>query len=222
MKINNSNIHDWKLLIENVDDCDIFPSSEEAYKKSMWNRWEDRILLGHNAAGDKLTDKWIKNALRPKEELQWLVDENQEMCNLTELMYASMVASIWPQMRYVFKKLISVCNDDLIIESTFILFENIKLFFKSELSIELENFKNYNIIEAIYILHCIYNHSGDYYTQLSSEQDIIIEQTLLNRWNLLGEKNQVNYSNLPVMELILTCSSFAHELISIVKSKLGT
>ena len=114
-----------------------------------------------------------------------------------------------------------MCNDDLTIESTFIIFEKIKLYFKSELSIELENLKNYDIIEAIYILHCIYNQGGGYCARDLRKEDIVIEQALLTRWNLLGEKNQVNYSNLPVMELILTCSSFAHELISIVKSKLG-
>lgn len=98
-------------------------------------------------------------------------------------------------------------------------FAEIKKFFKKEMKIKLEELADYSTIDAVRILNNSFKHSNGFYKPVLNRTDTKIKQSLLTTWDIVKDK-EVDYSKLPIEELVLACGAFNHELITAIKSEL--
>jgi len=74
-------------------------------------------------------------------------------------------------------------------------------------------------INAIRILSNCYKHNDGHYRP-QGDKDNEIRPSLLRRWGILKERNEIDYSNLPIRELVTACNVFCRDLLGKVESEL--
>lgn len=104
-------------------------------------------------------------------------------------------------------------------------FDEIKKAIEKEGCVKLTECANYAIVDAVRILNNSFKHSDGCYKPNDTDQHTQIDPALLDRWSVLDERNEIDYSKLPVKELVVACNSFCSDLLDkleeVLKSKLG-
>jgi hypothetical protein len=89
-----------------------------------------------------------------------------------------------------------------------------------DLNIDLNKVTNYSIIDAIRILNNSFKHNGGWYKPKQNRPDTHIKQALLDKWGV-KEKQEIDYSKLPIKELVIASSSFRKDLLEKVEQELA-
>lgn len=97
-------------------------------------------------------------------------------------------------------------------------FDDIKKTYKDDLKIDLKTLQDFSTIDAIRILNNSFKHSSGYYKP-DKKQHTQIDKTLLKRWELKTKK-KIDYSSLPINELVFSCNAFCNDLLEEIKTKL--
>lgn len=203
---------------------------DRLYHESIWAKWERRIKKAEKEDIKYLENKEIqfRNLITEKSnhpseyDLGEILSEDAwEAYRLYNNMYAALIVSIWSDMESFFKNLIHHCSEELnISQKAPYQFEGIKKFFKNNFSIRLGNLKSYSIIDAIRIINNSYKHNKGKYKPISSKPQTIIDGNLLNNWNIKRDSN-IDYTKLPIKNLIISCSEFLQDLVKLVKKDIN-
>ena len=218
----------WKMKLE-LDLLllnDIFPN-ENSYPNSIWADWVSRIEDGATAESnhiDMMVEHWEPprgSEKWPCDPSYWINDEHWQSSRLTNNMYAALIVSIWSDMEQFLKNLVK--NSYEASEKNGKPLYNIGSiikFFKKSLSIDLSTISGYSLVNAIRILNNSFKHNEGCYRTDSIGISNKIDQTLLNRWNILDKHHKIDYAAIPTKELILACNAFCHHLLKKVKTSI--
>lgn len=217
---------EWLFLFSD----DNFPSSATSYRESLWGDWENRIQRGHDAEEKLLSKqrKELEGRNLTSEQREYvdhlgdsISDEYWQTCYLTKSMYAALTVTLWANVEHLLKNMIAICHGALSSNSRIPFeFGMIKKFFDHELSINLEIFVGYSTVDAVRILNNSFKHSDGYYKPKTDKPHTQIDPALLNDWGVLDNNNEIDYSKLPIMKLVLACSDFVQELRKAIESEL--
>ncbi len=247
----------WKTQLNLMIRCDSYgwACSDTDYRDSVWHPWEERIKKGHaneERSIEKRQKKWEKSkpSVCAKEyadyQYDWLIDEYWQISNLTNSMYAALVVSLWANVEACLKELIKICTNTLsskidsesnikckkIQKNNIYKFHIIKSFFENNLNINLQEFSNYETVNALRLLNNSYKHNNGYYKHKADNRDEQIVQELIDKWSnvkneddtdkaaVIEKDGKINYAKLSMKDLVIACSIFRKELIESIKTEL--
>ena len=207
-----------------------FPEQDFFYD-SVWNIWKERIENGHRSEENqiqKIYKEWKE--MEPKvndpsfDQDGWASDEFWQACKVTNAMYAALVVSIWSEMEGFLKKVFSICSEADRKEETSrkpYEFDKIEKALKV-IGIEIMNCDAAHSVNAVRILNNSFKHDDGRYRPDNNKPYSQIEPRLLSKWNILKNHNgdEIDYSKLPIQEIIQDCNSFCMDLINKTKAAL--
>jgi len=98
-------------------------------------------------------------------------------------------------------------------------FEDIKVFFDEKLNIKLQDFSDYKIVNAIRILNNLFKHKSAMYAPEKNNLNEQIDKSLLIAWEI-KDRHEVDYSKLPIQDLVMACANFRKKLLENIKDEL--
>ncbi len=207
-------------------------SSKDDYDFSVWAMWESRIRKGHKVEENliaKATNRWESSLTEEQKELMpddMFADDYWHNLELTNAMYAALVVSLWSYIEGFLKDLACVCkwarhpNK----KPTPFAFKGIKQSFKKESGIDLEKLPKYSTVNAINIFNNSFKHSNGFYRPKSDKPHTRIAPKLLTKWECISKRfvdlKEIDYTKLPIRELVISCNLFFQSLLSAVKKNL--
>lgn len=196
---------------------DTFPVENEFYD-SQWATWITRIKEGQSKEEESI--KRLMSGFSGDDAGEWFADDYYHSVSVTDNMYATLIVSIWSKMESYFKRLSRFSYSELgRTGDPPYKIDKIKAFFLNNLNIDLGTIKKFKTINAIRILNNSFKHeNGKYKPRLNYTLDHI-DSTLLHQWNL-EEGKRIEYSNLPIQDLVIACNTFTTELFKRVETEL--
>jgi hypothetical protein len=97
-------------------------------------------------------------------------------------------------------------------------FDDIQKVLKRELGVELCKCSTYDTIDAIRILNNAFKHSRGRYEPAPDRSRAQINAGLLKRWEIIDDRKEIDYSNLPIEELVGACHEFCNELLGMIEA----
>lgn len=91
---------------------------------------------------------------------------------------------------------------------------------KKEGGVDVDGCKRFHIVNAIRILSNCYKHSNGYYVCEGDETHADTALAQLRQWCVLDERNRIDYSKLPIQELVVACNTFCNDVLDKVKARL--
>ena len=88
--------------------------------------------------------------------------------------------------------------------------------------IDVDQCASYTTINAVRILSNSYKHTDGRYRPKTNKAHTQIDQTLLSKWEILKDQNQneIDYSKLPIQEIVVHSNSFCSDLLGKTKAVL--
>jgi len=222
----------WERMLAIVEGARIgtFPDKDD-YDSSVWAMWESRIQEGHKAEEnliDKAAERWESRLTAEQKESMpddMFADDYWRTLQLTNAMYAALVVSLWSLVEGFLKDLIGVYkrsrNSEKKLKNDF---KEIKQFFVKKIGVNVEKICNYSIVNAIRILNNSFKHSEGYYLPESNKPYTRIAPDLLTKWQCISKRfvdsKEIDYTKLPIRELVIACNLFCQNLLSAVKKNL--
>ena len=205
----------WRLI---WDLADIFAFSDD-YFDSRWYAWEQRIKDGHDAE-EKLIIKnceKLKTQSLPDSDINnELPEEHIKTGDITNNMYAALIVSIWSQMEYFLRYLARTCDKSN--NTPRDLGDIIKSITK-ETDILIDKCDCYTTVDAVRNLNNYFKHNnGRYKPKTDNPNYTQIEKSLLEKW-MIEENRNIDYSKLPIKEIVLACNAFCTDLLKKVKAE---
>lgn len=201
-----------------------FPEDDE-FLGSTWDDWGRRIREGHDADDARIRTiiERFASTDSATDVGDWIAEDMHNMEHVTNSMYAALVVSAWCKMEAFFKLLIKIVNGALnrAGEAPY-QFDRIKEFFDKNVGLNLETIAEYPTVNAIRILNNSYKHSDGQYKPDASKPHTRIDQTLLDRWKILDNQNQIDFSKTPIEEFISCCAVFCRKVLSATEAKVAT
>lgn len=99
-------------------------------------------------------------------------------------------------------------------------FDEIKKALSRELNVQLGQCAEYAIVDAIRILSNSFKHSNGLYNPQPGKPHTRIDKSLLEKWSI-DERMEIDYSKLPIMDLVAASSIFCHDLLGQVETALN-
>ena len=209
---------------------DKFPDGDD-YDSSLWAMWQSRIREGHKSEEifiAKVADRWISNLTEEQKELMpddMFTDDYYHTFQLTNAMYAAMVVKLWSSIEGFLKDLVNICkrvhNSNKKVSYKF---EEIEKSFKKDIGVNLEQLPSYSIINAIRILNNSFKHSEGFYQPELGKPHTHIDPNLLTKWKCISKRfvdlKEIDYTVLPIQELVAACKLFCQHLISATEKSL--
>jgi len=197
---------------------DIFP---ENYEDSTWAVWVKRIKEGQSNEKEILKSrikKWGKKLNRVDDRYAedfWRID------HVTNSMFGALIVSIWSQLEHFLKGMVEVCHEKECKRENkrSYRFDEIKKCLEKVLSIDLEKWRSYKMINAIRILNNSFKHKNSYYKPEQKKSYEHISPTLLQRWDIKNKK-EIDFSKIIIEDLISACAIFHEKLVRAIKEKL--
>ena len=100
-------------------------------------------------------------------------------------------------------------------------FHEFKVFLKNEVGIDVEQCVDCRIVNAIRILNNSFKHNNCRYKPEPKEPHTVIDGALLKRWQILKPSDDIDYSKLPLKELVIACHVFCDDLLKKTVAALG-
>jgi len=101
-------------------------------------------------------------------------------------------------------------------------FREIKAALKKELDVRIDQCVAYRTVDAIRILNNSFKHSNGCYRPESGKRQTQIDKALLKKWAIIGQRDEIDYSKLPVKKLVVACNAFCADLFAKVDDVLTT
>ena len=99
-------------------------------------------------------------------------------------------------------------------------FDEIKKVLKRDLCIQADHYPEYATVDAIRILNNSFKHTKGRYDPEKGKPHTHIDKGLLKKWPILDERKEINYSKLPVKDLVIACNAFCRDLLDKVETQL--
>ena len=179
----------------------------------VWYDWEKRIKDGHQTEKEKIR-KLYEDA--PPDVIG---EEYSITCELTNNMYAALIVSIWSEMEHFLKLIVRACIARNEQKKRPYRFDQIEKEIEKETGLQLEKCDGYPIVNAVRNLNNAFKHSNGRYKSKPNRPDTQIENSLLVKWEI-EEGQSIDYSKLPVQEIISACNEFCNDLLGKVETKL--
>ncbi|MBI5748724.1 MAG: DUF1016 domain-containing protein [Nitrospinae bacterium] len=157
-----------------------------------------------------------------------LSDDYFQTVSLANFMYATLVVAIWSEIELFLKSCVRLLyNRRRSTQNVSHKFPEIKKAIKEEIGIQPERCKSYSTVNATRELNNSFKHSNGYCNSKSYNQ---IQKSLLTRKALpdrrkrdtrkIGKNVIVEYSKLPLPDILNACNEFCSNLLNRVESKL--
>lgn len=219
-----------KLAIVQHYWMDEFPNKDD-YDFSVWEMWESRIRNGHKVEENLIAKAAKRRESRLTEEQKELMpddmfaDDYWHTLHLTNAMYAALVVSLWSYIEGFLKDLACVCKGARHSKKKLSYkFGPIKQFFKEEIGIDLKQLPKYSTVNAINIFNNSFKHSEGFYRPKSGKTYTHIDPKLLTKWKSISKRfvdlKEIDYTKLPIRELVIDCNLFFQSLLSVLKKNL--
>lgn len=224
LKLKKSRTPIWKLQISCMGDSfnHDFPD-EYGFIGSEWAEQVSRIQQGQKQEEVRLNKLLESKEKYNSNTLEDVAEDYYLSCSVTNNMYAALIVSLWSKSESMFMYLIQASKMALgdNPKSDKYTFKKIRDYFKSNINLELSSLPYFTIVNAIRILNNSFKHKdGRYYPDLEDSINRI-DHSLIDNWNLLKGNEEINYSNLNIQELVLSCHSFFKKIIQLVESYLN-
>ena len=222
---------DWQTRIDQGHEA------EEALIAQQYAEWESQM-----SDSDGSIDPGFDSA-------DWLSDYQYQTCRLTSSMYAVLVVAIWAEMETILKRFAHLCGryaalqpklsffkrllhclpflkpKDTHISGSLHKFQNIKKYFNRFFKqnntgngvFVFSAISKYHIVNAVRILNNTFKHNDGLYRPTRGNH---VDQALLTDWNILDDNGRIDYSKLPIRDLVLACNTFCLELLDRIESEL--
>ena len=99
-------------------------------------------------------------------------------------------------------------------------FDKIKNALRKEVGVEVDQCAEYLTVDAVRILNNSFKHNKGRYQPKDGKPHTRIDEAILKKWSILGEHNEIDYSKLPVKELVVACNGFCADLLDRVENQL--
>jgi hypothetical protein len=211
-----------------------FPDEDGFYDSVWWLR-EDRIKTAHDLEEKQIQSRYQewKNQIRNSDDPsfdpgEWAGDEYWETRRVTNSMYGALVVSIWSGIESFMKITLSVCSEALGKGKKGEDHDSKKLNVNEALKqlkkygIPVEQCTKYTTANAVRLLNNSYKHDDGHYSPKAGKPHTQIDQAILSKWRILKGQNQdeIDYSKLPIQEIVIDCNSFCSDLLSKTKAVL--
>jgi len=100
-------------------------------------------------------------------------------------------------------------------------FDDIAKALKNEVHVDIDQCAEYPTINAIRILNNSFKHNRGYYQPEGDKPHAPIDAGLLKRWSVIDKGDAIDYSKLPMKELVVACNSFCNDLLCRVEAALN-
>jgi hypothetical protein len=200
-----------RKLLENI-----FPTNEEEFNFSQYEKWLNRIEQGKEAELQHLSNIADDS---PDEVYDMYADDIAESDAISNDMYAAMCVHLWSKIEISFARCIMAWNLEAISEVNFDTYKINKVsdFFIDTAGIPLDSITNYQFVNALRVLSNCYKHSNGRY----EPGNYPIDPSLLNQWDI-EEGHRIDYLRLPLKDILLRCGEFLKELLDQVRQKIET
>lgn len=215
------NVPRWQIALNLAARLHAFPDD---YFGSRWYDWEKRIKDGHNAEENRINKLHEKELKRSSSVDPYIADVLGEECSnnleLTNNMYAALIVSIWSEIEHFLKDIVRACyvsrNEQKNVPDRI---EKIIKTIEEETGIQIYKCDCYTIINAARILNNSFKHSNGRYKHEPSKTYKQIEKSLLKKWEI-KEGQKINYTKLPIQDIVLACNGFCTDLQNKIKAAL--
>jgi len=202
-----------------------FPKTDTDYDNSLWAHWVSRIQQGHNAEEAHLSE-----LEKSGYENYQGYDEYWQISHLSNYMFAALIVAIWSEMEWLLKCITNISKKELKSQNKKqkkVDFKKIITFFKEKLSIDFEKLSSYKTINAIRLLNDFFKHYNGFYRPNPHKPYDQIDPSLLQEWGIVEYNNEsedeseisfskndieIDFSKVPIKNLILACANFCEEL----------
>lgn len=218
----------WKVRISALQS--LFRFEFEDYFDSIWYNWERRIQQGHDAE-EKIIERQYEKAKKQQspdpyfDPDEWAGEDYMETCRLTSTMYAAMVVAMWARMEEFLFFTTGVCHNELNLKANLgspLRIKKVCQFFLKALKLDIQAMGSYSVVNAIRILNNAFKHNGGRYEAAPKEVHDRINGVLLERWDIVKENGDIDYSKLPIKELVEACNQFSRDLLDRIEVALQT
>jgi hypothetical protein len=99
-------------------------------------------------------------------------------------------------------------------------FSDLGRLLNEEIQVAIGGCKSFHVVNAIRVLSNCYKHSDGHYEPEGEKTHADTAYAQLRKWGVLNEREDIDYSKLPVQELVAACNTFCNELLNKVEAKL--
>lgn len=206
------NYNKWltSRLLENL-----LPTDENDFYGSAFHSWIERI-----ENGKKKELEWLEKHLRniPDEYIDDYAEDISKADALSDDMYAALLVNIWSTFETMFSNCIKAWNIDATspLNRDMHRIKVVKETFTDDFSIPFENSVKYKYANAVRCMANSYKHNNGRYHPDNNP----IDQSLLTAWDIT-EGKKIEYSNLPIFEILTSCGSYAGSLLEELSVKIS-
>ncbi|MGE4470845.1 MAG: hypothetical protein AB7D47_11995 [Desulfovibrio sp.] len=211
------NYNKWlsNRLLENL-----LPADKTEFYDSLFHSWIERI-----EAGKKVELEWLEEHLKniPEEHIEDYAEDIVKADELSNDMYAALMVNIWSS----FEKMFSNCVRAWNIESASPISPNmhrdmyriktVLQTFKNKFGIDLKSLPKYEYANAVRCMANCYKHNGGKY---KVPNDYPIDNNLAQKLGIIAER-KIGYANLPTLEILTSCGSFARSMLEELRIKMS-
>lgn len=99
-------------------------------------------------------------------------------------------------------------------------FSDLGRLLNEEVQVAIGGCASIHVVNAIRVLNNCYKHSDGHYEPEGEKTHADTAYAQLSKWGVLNEREDIDYSKLPVQELVAACSTFCNDLLNKVEAKL--
>ena len=214
----------WKVRLNVIRHLREFPDRDE-YPFSLWADWEKRVQEGHAAEEEKIERRYKDVPDDNPDDLG--VDEHQQTCRLTTSMYAALIVAMWAQVEEFLNGIARACDDasgagkKAKTKRKTIKIKQLCDGIQKATGIAVDRCCEAATVNAIWILNNAFKHDDGYYVPDKTDRHERIDRKLRKTWGI-KEDERIDYSELPIEDLVLAGNTFCGDLLSRVNAKLST
>jgi len=193
----------------------IFPTTEDEFDSSEYEKWLNRIEQGKEAEV-----KYLLNIPEdtPDELLEWYADDIAEADSISNDMYAAMCVHLWSKIESSFGRCKKAWNLEAISKVNFdsSKIREVSKFFDAA-GIPLHTITGYEFVNALRVLSNCYKHNNGRY----NPDQYPIDRSLLDQWDI-EEGQRIDYLRLPLKDILFGCGEFLKEVLDQIRRKIET
>ena len=199
------------LYLQNV-----FPIDEADFYMSEWGKWLERIQVGKEKEL-----YWVNNQIVDSSDtdLDHFAEEVTNAERLSNDMYAAIMVHTWSRFEKVFLNCVKAWN----IEATSPVrpdvhkISEVASAFSNNIGIPLNSIPCHEYANGVRLLSNSYKHNNGRYKPGTDRFPLAL--SLMGQWQITVNR-KIDYLNLPIKEIVLSCGTFSKELIERVKQSL--
>jgi len=186
-----------------------FPITEADYHESQWGEWEARIQKGKESDIERIEELAEDY---PEDFIEDLAEDIHKEKELSNSMYAVLTVKTWSNFESFFANCIKAWNlgTSRPVTTDTHKIRQVRNIFRNEVGIPFENIRNEKYINAVRVLANTYKHNSGRYKKPGK---FPIDEGLTNQWGI-EENDWIDYSELPIKEIVMECGKFCEELLT--------